>query len=75
MATRDVAIDILKAAVQGGAKPGEMLRPDMLKSADPVPKIADFELAMNFVVEQGWVEKLGPDQFRLTDAGYAVATA
>ncbi|HEX3473207.1 MAG TPA: hypothetical protein VHT28_18650 [Silvibacterium sp.] len=50
-----------------------MLGPNLFKGPVRMPGLpADFPPAMDFAVAQGWVEKLDPDQYRLTDTGFAV---
>jgi hypothetical protein len=69
---REMAIRFLRGSVDGGAKSGDMLGPHLFKGPIPMPGVlADFPPAMDFAALQGWVEKLGPDQYRLTDAGFA----
>jgi hypothetical protein len=71
--SRGVAIDFLKESLRGGAKRRDVLGPDLFKGKVSMPKISEFPSAIDYAVQQGWIEKLEPDQYRLTDAGYAMA--
>jgi hypothetical protein len=62
---------LLRALVQGGAKPGATLEPRLLQGPVHMPgRIADFPAAMNYAARQGWVEKLPNQQYRLTKRGF-----
>jgi hypothetical protein len=41
----------------------------------PEGKFSDFPDAMLYAAEEGWVEKLAGDQFRLTPAGFGTANS
>jgi hypothetical protein len=40
-----------------------------------LPLLTDWDLALDYAAEQGWIENLGPGQYRLTDTGFAIAQA
>ena len=72
--TRETAIRFLKGSLDGGARAGDILGPDLFKGPIHMPSLlADFPRAMDYAAEQDWIKKLGPDQYRLTEAGFAVA--
>jgi hypothetical protein len=66
---RDIALRILRASVQGGARPGDIIGPAFLGTVHLPGLMADSEAGLNYAVEQGWIEKLPSNQIRLTDAG------
>ena len=71
--TRETAIRFLKGSLDGGARAGDILGPDLFKGPIHMPSLlADFPRAMGYAAEQGWIKKF-PDQYRLTEAGFAVA--
>ena len=73
---RDTAICYLEAFVNGGTKPGDLISPSLFKGPVRMPILmaeGAIPSAMDYAAAQGWVEKSGPDQYRLTDAGFAVA--
>ena len=67
-----IAIRSLRTFVQGGAHPGEMLGPHLWSgSVQMSGRHADWPAALDYSEQQGWVEKLPDDQYRLTDSGFA----
>ncbi len=75
-AKRDTAIGFLKGSVGGGARPGDILGPNLFKGPVHIPVVmadGDIPTALDYATEQGWVENLGPGLYRLTNAGFAVA--
>jgi hypothetical protein len=69
---KDSATRFLRASVQGGARPGNIIGPEFLQGVVHFPGlISDFPAGMDYAAEQGWVEKLPGNQFRLTAAGFA----
>jgi hypothetical protein len=72
---KDIATRFLGASVQGGARPGNIIGPEFLQGMVRLPGLmADFPAGMDYAAEQGWVEKLSDNQFRLTDAGFAAVS-
>jgi hypothetical protein len=72
-AVEDMAKRIIRAFVQSGARPGDVIGPQTLRGKIyfPVGQIADIPGAMGYAAEQGWLEMLGSDQYRLSDSGFA----
>jgi hypothetical protein len=69
-----IATRILRVSVQSGARPGEILGPHFWQAETRMPGvIADWAAGLDFAQEQGWVEKIPGNQFRLTSTGFAVA--
>lgn len=65
-----VAEICLRAFVQGGARPGNVLGPHFWPGTVHMPGlIADFTLGLGYAVQQGWVEQSG-SEYRLTEAGF-----
>jgi len=69
----ETAIRILQAFIAGGAQPGKMLAPSLLQGMVHIKDIPDFQAALGYASEHGWVEKLSNNEYRLTDAGFAAA--
>jgi hypothetical protein len=68
-----IAVICLRAFVQGGARPGDVLGPQFWPGTVHMPGlIADFTIGLGYAVQQGWIEKSG-DQYRLTEGGFAAA--
>jgi hypothetical protein len=71
---KDIAIRFLKASVEGGAKPGDILGPHLFRGPVHLPGVmADFPAAMDYAAQERWVEKLAGDQYCLTSAGHIAA--
>ena len=69
-----IAMRFLWASILAGARPGDMLGPHLFEGPVPMPgQIADFPAGMNYAAQQGWIEKLPDNQYRLTDEGYSIA--
>src|SRR5580700_6769185 len=66
---RDIALSILRASVQGGARPGDIIGPAFLSTVHLPGLMADSETGWNYAAEQEWVERLPGNQIRLADAG------
>jgi hypothetical protein len=72
----DTALSYLEAFVKGGTRPGDLISPSLFKGPVHISVLmADGAIpdAMDYAAGQGWVEKLGPDQYRLTNAGFVAA--
>jgi hypothetical protein len=73
---RHIAIQVIRASVQAGCSPGQMLRPDKVNFS--AGKIADIPAGMEYAVQQGWAEEViqpgGGKDYRLTKAGHAASS-
>jgi hypothetical protein len=69
----DMANRIVRGFVRSGARSGDAIGPRNLqgKIHFPAGQIADIPAAMDHAVEQGLLEKVADDQYRLTDAGFS----
>ena len=71
---KEIAVRFVQASVQAGAHPGDILGPNFWPGDVHMPGLhADFDAGKEYAAHQGWVDKLPGDQYRLTDAGYAMA--
>jgi hypothetical protein len=70
---QNIAVIALRAFIQGGARPGDILGPHFWPGTVRMPGlIADFTIGLGYAVQQGWIEKVD-NQYRLTEAGFLEA--
>jgi hypothetical protein len=69
MTGRDITIQFLRAFIQGGTQPGDLIELGPLH----FPVRVHFPAAMAYAAEQGWVERSDADKYRLTDTGFEAA--